>query len=652
MAVIAGGGTAGTEAAALSGGSSGRDFFDLIYTVTENASAESLDIRIGSSNPNANVKVKFWRPSGGDYVFIGESQVFTGLSGTTTGNTFTTPIDVQTGDIVSLWIGAANGGRIGVETESPNPTEWSGSDSDYTATISQSVIDTALPNRRMFFAINGTPAASDTLTITTPQYRFWQRSPDSANVTIEGTYTGSPTSIERNVNGGGWVSAIAAPSGGTFSDTFSLPTGQHSIQYRFSNDVSVTDTVNNIAVGDVFALSGQSNMSGRGTNNQTFSNSAGGTTAYLLGNDDQYKQLSDPSDSNTVQVDSVSSDASAGGSWAVRFAHHWLASSDVPVCLIPCAKGGSTIADWSRSTLATTLYGSMKRRIDAVGGVKAVFFQQGEADSNDANGTLATTYQAALEQLANDINTDFGVDTFVVPLHVITATGYDGNGTTTGQNAIRQAQIDAAAANPNITIGMPNTDFDLSGGDGIHLQTDADLDVLGLRVFNNYFHPKYIASVSFDGLLPTFSVNGATVAPVFEASIAFNGLQPQFSAQAFTVDPGANSAVVSFNGLEPSFSASASATIPSQTASVSFDGIQPSFSVTANTTDSGSVATVNFNGLTPSFSASASTSNPNGSAAVSMQGLQPTFSVLVGPILEGYPTKLIKITNTYSLIKH
>lgn len=321
----------------------------------------------------------------------------------------------------------------------------------------------------------------DSITITTQPYRIWQKSnSNDASVTIDGSYSGTVTSIERSLNGGAYQVAVANPSGGAWSDTFTLPVGQHTLSYRFSNNTGIVDTITPVAVGSVFVCAGQSNISGRGDNNQTFSDSAGGITAYLYGNDENFKQLVDPYDSDTNQVRAVSADSNAGGSWVVRFANYWLANNEIPVGFIPCAKGGTTISQWSRDTNPGTLYGSMLERINAVGGCESILWEQGESDARGTNNTDGAVYQAALEQLAADINSDFSVNTFVIPLHTITDPAF------TNQSAIRQAQIDAASASANIEIGQPLTDIDISDGDGIHFTKDDELDTVAFRMHQSY----------------------------------------------------------------------------------------------------------------------------------------------------------------------
>jgi hypothetical protein len=386
--------------------------------------------------------------------------------------------------------------------------------------------------------VTGTPNyvsdAADTIVITTQDYRIWQRNgSEEASVTITGTYTGTPTTIEKSIDGGAWATAIASPSSNAFSDTFTLATGQYSVAYRFSNATSVNDTVTYISVGDIFVGAGQSNISGRGTSNQTYTASAGGVLACLLGNDDNYKALSDPSDSATNQVDRISDDllespglAQPTGSWILRFVNAWLANSEVPIGYLPCPLGATSASQWAKTSSdrisALNLYESMARRLTAIGGIKAVFYEQGEQDSVS---TTNSQYQTLLNAFVDDVNTDFGVSTYIVPLHTITASGYDGNGSTTGQAAIRAAQVSVAASNSNAIITQPLTDIDLSSGDGLHFKTDTELNTVGLRVYQSYAGLVSTLNITVagtpDGTYKTIITNPTDDGVVFSGDLVY-----------------------------------------------------------------------------------------------------------------------------------
>jgi len=381
---------------------------------------------------------------------------------------------------------------------------------------------------------------TSSITITTPNYTFVPSNGGNQTINIEGTYQGSPTSIEFSVNGGAYSEAVASPTGNVFNHALSLPDGQYTVVYRFSDQTEVNATITPIAVAFSVTTAGQSNMSSRGVNNQTFSDNAGGATAFLYGNDNVFKQLEDPYDSSVGQVDLVSEDTAAGGSWMVRFADKWLTNSNVPIGIMPCADGSTYIAQWQKTNTSKVvsglnLYQSMTKRINAVGGTNVVFMQLGESDCNI--GTSKATYKAEFKQFADDVLADFGVETFIVPLHTLTAASVTTETATTGQTVIREAQIELAAENAHIKIGQPLTDIDLSIGDGLHFTTDVDLDTIATRVYASYAGSNLTLSITGipDGTYQTVLFSGTT--EVFNSTLTYASgaaTTPALSVEAST----------------------------------------------------------------------------------------------------------------------
>ncbi len=320
----------------------------------------------------------------------------------------------------------------------------------------------------------GTPV--NNIAVTTPSaYEVFQRNgSNQANITIVGTYTGTPTAIEASWNGGAYTTIESNPTGGSFSGTLSNQTGgQGTLTVRFVNSTGTSASISYVGVGDVYVIAGQSNASGKGTNNQSYSHPT--LKAGLFGNDDVWKNLTDPVDSNSGQVDSVSSDTGAGGSVWPLLATYILNDQGVPVAFIPAPKGGTSITQWDQGLLASTLYGSMYRRINEVtGGIKAVLYFQGETDASNSMSTA--TYLSYLNALANNINSDFGVKTVV---------GMIGNAsyTATQLDNIRLAQISGWNTNANIIPGPNVVDVNLAdeSGDNLHFKSDADLAVFAAR---------------------------------------------------------------------------------------------------------------------------------------------------------------------------
>ncbi|KQN19487.1 hypothetical protein ASE86_13565 [Sphingomonas sp. Leaf33] len=138
---------------------------------------------------------------------------------------------------------------------------------------------------------------------------------------------------------------------------------------------------------DVYILAGQSNMSGRGALAElTEDERAADPAIQLYGNDGQWRPARDPLDDATGQVDAVSADTKAAVGPGLFFARSLRARSRRPIVLVPCAKGGSTLAQWLPASVGRdTLYGSCLARARAAGGrIAGILWYQGESDTRDA----------------------------------------------------------------------------------------------------------------------------------------------------------------------------------------------------------------------------------------------------------------------------
>ena len=323
----------------------------------------------------------------------------------------------------------------------------------------------------------------NSISVTSPKtYQVIQRNgSNQANIVISGTYTGSPAAIEASWNSGSYTTIVSSPTGGTFSGTLLNQTaGQGTLNVRFVNVTSTTSTVNYVGIGDIFVVAGQSNAAGYGFNNQTYTPS-GGLKAVEFGNDDNWKELVDPLDDGTNQVDSVSYDSSVGfpkGSSWVNIASYFLADQNVPIAFIPTARDATAITQWLPGvdhSNTSTLYGSMHRRINAADGVKAVLFWQGESDA--IAHAASSTYKTNLDTFSQSIQDDFGVKVVMVQIGEFSALGG------TYINSIRQAQRAAWDQGGNVLPGPTLYDVNLAdeGADGLHFRSDADIAVASAR---------------------------------------------------------------------------------------------------------------------------------------------------------------------------
>lgn len=226
---------------------------------------------------------------------------------------------------------------------------------------------------------------------------------------------------------------------------------------------------------DIFIVAGQSNASGRGTNNQSYSHAT--LSAGLFGNDYVWKNLADPTDSATGQIDTVSSDgaAAAGSLWPL-LATLIMSDQNATVAFVPCAKGGTSITAWlpgANHQDRTTLYGSMVFRAGQVGQIKAVLWWHGETDAIAAMSQA--TYNGHLDTIANAIQADMGVK--LMPCLLQNSSGI----TDVDEQKIRDATSEAWGDNANVLIGP---DFsDIASDDTFHLMTNAKLQLAADRWF-------------------------------------------------------------------------------------------------------------------------------------------------------------------------
>ena len=253
--------------------------------------------------------------------------------------------------------------------------------------------------------------------------------------------------MEASFNGGGWTRLCDAPTGGAFSGTIANQTaGQGTLSVRWIGNPDSVVTVATVGVGDVFVVAGQSNAVGFTESNQSYSHAT--LKACLFGNDYNWKNLTDPTDINTNQVDAVSSDSSLGGSLWPSLATSYMAGQGCPCAFVPCAFSGSKIENWQPGANhqdRTTLYGSMVYRALQTG-CKCVLWWQGEQDAVVA--TSRAQYNSWLDTLANAIASDLGVKLMPCKIEILNDDPY--NFSTANVNG---AIGDAWADNSNVLTG-------------------------------------------------------------------------------------------------------------------------------------------------------------------------------------------------------
>jgi len=227
---------------------------------------------------------------------------------------------------------------------------------------------------------------------------------------------------------------------------------------------------NRPTVDRAFAIIGQSNASGRGTNNQTAP--AGG--AYLYDNSGAFVALADPWDAgpNTYSVldDGIPAGASSGYGSCVPGLAQSYATAGKSTLWVPANKGTTNINSWQRNLATTSLYGAMKARIDAAGGVDTIIIHLGESDA--MSGTAQATFTTKMNQLVTDLIADFGCQVYLHKIHNF-------SGYAAGTAAIRAAIDDCWTGSSGVKPGA-----DLDGiTTNVHFVTNTDISTVVSRTY-------------------------------------------------------------------------------------------------------------------------------------------------------------------------
>ena len=291
-------------------------------------------------------------------------------------------------------------------------------------------------------------------------YQVFQRDDlDEADIVVSGRAVGLGRHLEVRWGNEPWTPFVCRADGAFALRLGARPPGQATLKVRSASRHDVVISRPYVGVGDIYVVAGQSNASGRGTSPNRYTHPV--LTAVLFGNDDRWKELLDPVDGAAGQVDRVSADPLAGGSVWPLLATKLMAAEGVPVAFVPCAKGSTPIRMWVADAATPqshdTLYGSMLRRVRAVGGrVRAVLFWQGEADARRLTSTEA--YAAELRSLAAALARDCGAPLVAAQLGDYDTPRYS----PVGVDAIRLAQQQAWSAGWALP-GPALYDIDLHG---------------------------------------------------------------------------------------------------------------------------------------------------------------------------------------------
>ncbi len=334
-------------------------------------------------------------------------------------------------------------------------------------------------------------------------YQVFQRgASNTAAIRVEGTAQGRAVEarlISKGlaVSGFDWKQAGTIQGGRFKAEIASVPVGgPYRLELRVAGSTAVT-AVDNLLVGDLWVLAGQSNMEGVGNLENTplpsaMVNSFDMTDVWVAAEDPLHR-LADAVDSfhwrrhPEKKNERLTGEAlqkwiaarKKGAGLGLPFALEMVKRTGVPIGLVPCAHGGTSMDQWSpalKDQGGASLYGGMIRRVRAVGGrVAGVLWYQGESD---ASVKAAPLFKQKFIDLINATRADTGQAN--LPFYYVQIGRYINLSNPEPWNAVQQAQLEVETVLPN--LGM-TTCLDCDLDDGIHVGTDS-FRLLAARMAN------------------------------------------------------------------------------------------------------------------------------------------------------------------------
>ena len=283
-----------------------------------------------------------------------------------------------------------------------------------------------------------------------------------------------------------------------------IPTGgPYRLELRIEGMPGVA-TVENILVGDLWILAGQSNMEGLG---ELIDVEQPDPLVHSFDMADHWEVAQEPLHTLVGAVDRIHwrrnsqgeyerltgdrlqqyiQERKKGAGLGLPFAVIMAKRTGIPVGLIPCAHDGTTMEQWNpalREDEGDSLYGSMYRRFVAVGGrVRGMLWYQGESDANaKAAPEFARNFKSFVREVRNDLQQPD------LPFYYVQIGRHISDANIAEWNQVQEAQLNAESEMSN--VGMV-VSVDLALDDAIHISTP-DLKRLGRRLADRVCHDLF-----------------------------------------------------------------------------------------------------------------------------------------------------------------
>jgi len=325
-----------------------------------------------------------------------------------------------------------------------------------------------------------------------------QREKNKAAVTVSGKSKNSGNVVIRIVSKkskSAWKKAGRSVKGLFTVKVSGLKTGgPYTVEFKIEGSTEGVK-VSNVFVGDLWIMGGQSNMQGVGLLADAVKPHP---MVQMFTSADKWMRAKEPVNFNgwskykayRREDPFLSKEESAkllkenirGTGPGLAFARELYERVNVPIGLIPCALGGSSLTEWSpkkKKLGPDSLYGALLERVKLCGGnVKGMIWYQG---CSDAHKTDSPKFTKNMQNLISSFRKDLKLKTLPIVMVQIAnffCSGRWPNAIHEGWSSIREQQRHLPKKIKNTTIVAT---IDLTLDDGIHISGKSHV-VLGKRL--------------------------------------------------------------------------------------------------------------------------------------------------------------------------
>lgn len=366
-----------------------------------------------------------------------------------------------------------------------------------------------------------------------PDDHFYQRdlAGGTTGVVVSGESDDEGGAVAYRLNGAGaWTELDAEIEDGEFSGTIDLPDGWNLIEVRLVSDTDVTDSAQDICVGDAWVIEWQSGAEGRFAEPQPY-----------VGNG--FKVWKEGAIAWTDGADPTDADTALGSLWP-RVATKVEAYRGYPVAFFTFADGGTAASEWLPGQ---PKYDQALAQILASGinGIKGCILFGGESDA--IAGTTEAALEADVEAIAAALNSDLpgAPPTFLIQIGKLTFMAPPA----AQIDAVKKGLWDAATDSPHIFHGATTDDLN---NDGLHLVTGEHADIVTSRLFLSFKENLYGGGAVGRGPQITSAILNAGLDEITVATDQTLKVGLVFDTEPWEVDDDGTPRVVSAVAYHPS----------------------------------------------------------------------------------------------------